>query len=171
MTIDKNLIIISLVTVIVGGFFALYQWNFSNKLKRAEYINQIIEKLRFDKEMAQTMYKIDYGIPFYNKDFHNGNSELEFAIDKLLSYLSYICYLKRTRNISIKEFNVLHYEIIRVCSSFEIQAYLWNLYHFSKKCNTKCSFEYLTSYGIDNNIFPKDFTDINNSMYPKNLNF
>ena len=169
--IEHYLTIASLVMVAIGGVFAGVQWNVSNKIKRAEFINIIIEKLRFDKDMAQTMYKIDYGESWYSDDFHNGNSDLEFEIDKLLSYLSYICYLKKTKNISKEEFKVLQYEIIRVCSSFDVQSYLWNLYHFSIKHDSKCSFEYLVSYGLDNKIFDVRFLSSSISIYEQRLNF
>jgi len=171
MTIDNYLTIISLIMVAIGGIFAGIQWNASNRIKKAEFIEQIIEKLRFDKDMAIVMYKIDYGDSWYNDDFHNGNADSEFEIDKLLSYLSYICYLKETRNISENEFKVLQYEVLRVCSSFDVQSYLWNLYHFSKKFNTKCSFEYLISYGIKHSIFNENFQNDKNSIYKKRLNF
>jgi len=171
MTIENYFAIASLSMVVVGGIFAGIQWRVSNKIKRAEFINLIIEKLRFDKDMAQTMYKIDYGESWYNDDFHNANSNLEFEIDKLLSYLSYICYLKETKNISKKEFSVLEYEIVRVCSSHDIESYLWNLFHFSNKCKSKCSFEYLITFGIKNRIFHNEFTNENSRNYKQKLNF
>ena len=171
MMIDNYLTIISLIMVAIGGAFAGIQWNVSNKIRRTEFVNTIIEKLRFDKDMAQTMYKIDYDESWYNDNFHNGNSDLEYEIDKLLSYLSYICYLKQTKNISKEEFKILQYEIIRVCKSFDVQSYLWNLYHFSIKQDSKCSFEHLVSYGIDNKLFDIKFLSCNSNLYKKRLNF
>jgi len=172
ITIDNWLTAISLIMVFAGGIFAGFQWRVSNRIKRAEFINAIIVKLRFDKEMAKTMYKVDYHEDsWYDDNFHNSNSDLEFAIDKLLSYLSYICYLKDTRNISKEEFKVLQYEIVRACSSPDVQSYLWNLYHFSKACNSKCSFEYLIAFGMKNRLFHKSFSDSESSVYRKKLNF
>ena len=92
-------------------------------------------------------------------------------IDKLLSYLSYICYLKQENNISDKEFRILQYEINRTCTSPSIQGYLWNLYHFSRKQGTDCSFQYLIDYGIKNNIIEKSFLDPKCFLYEKTLNF
>lgn len=46
-------VIISFVSILlvgVGGFFALFQWISANRIKRAELINQIVERLRFDQE-------------------------------------------------------------------------------------------------------------------------
>ena len=172
ITIDNWLTIISLVMVFAGGVFAGLQWRVSNRIRRAEFINAIIDKLRFDKEMAKTMYKIDYlEDSWYDENFHNSNSDLEFAIDKLLSYLSYICYLKDTRNINSQEFKVLHYEIVRACSSPDVQNYLWNLHHFSKACGSISSFEYLIDFALKNNLFHNNFTDKNSRSHDKKLNF
>ena len=161
----------SILLAIFGGLFAYRQWSLSNKTKRSEFINQIIEKLRFDESLVKTMYMIEYDYKWYNSDFYGG-SKIEARIDKLLSYLSYICYLYKLKNISKREFEILQYEINRVCSSFEIQCYLWNLYHFSRKHGMNCSFQYLIDYGIRNKIIDeKIFNDSKPLIYPKHLNF
>lgn len=170
-TIDNWLSLGSILIIIIGGFFALIQWVASNKIKRAEFINQIIEKLRFDRNMVDTMYMIDYNYNWYGLTFHNSNNELEFSIDKLLSYLSYICYLRSTGNIKKKEFKILQYELNRVCISPCVQTYLWNLYHFSKKNKTICTFKDLIDYGINAKIIKQDFFSPECNGYEKTLNF
>jgi hypothetical protein len=167
-TVDNWLTLTSLVFAAIGGGFVYCQWRKSIKIKRAEFINQILEKLRFDKALVTTMYIIDYNQDWYNTSFHN--SELECSIDKLLCYIDYICYLKITKNISATEFKIFQYEIHRICISYSIKNYLWNLYHFSLKNNTNCSFQYLVEYGIDSKLFPKDFKN-NKSLYTKTLNW
>lgn len=163
---------ISIVIVIIGGFFAYVQWQYANKTRRSEFIGQIIEKLRMDKEIFKTMLRIDYDVEWYDKYFHNAKDNLEYEMDKLLSYLSYICYLKKEHQITSKEFNILHYEINRVCTSFSIQCYLWNLYHFSRALETQCSFQYLIDYGIKNKLIDKkSFMNPNSDKYKKVLNF
>jgi hypothetical protein len=170
--IDISIIIsiISLIFAVIGGIFALVQWNSSNKVKRAEFINQIIEKLRFDKEMVDIMYKIEYDHEWYNDEFHS-SGEFEYRIDKILSYLSYICYLKNTGNIKANEFKIFTYELNRTCISSSVQEYLWNLHHFSIKNNTVSTFSDLVSYGLKNGQIPKDFEDIKSDRYVKRLNF
>jgi hypothetical protein len=123
--------------------------------------------------MAQTMYKIDYDEDgsWYNNDFHNGSSEVEFAMDKLLSYLSYICYLMKTKNITEEESKILQYELMRAYDSHGVQSYLWNLHHFSKERGTICSFEHLISFGIDKSLLPKEFSEKAETRYKKRLNF
>jgi len=163
-TIDNWLTLISLLFVVAGGFFALYQWRKNIKVRRAEFITQILEKLRFDKELVEIMYMVEYGNKeWYNKDFHK-NKELESSIDKLFSYLDYISYLKSNNNISKKEFKIFQYKINRTCVSISTKKYLWTLYHWSKKNNADCSFQFLIDYGIKNKLFPKDFKE-NTTLY------
>lgn len=162
--------LLSIVFTVMGGIFAYKKWDESNRIKRAEFIKQIIEKLRFDENMVKVMYKIDYEDKWYDKNFHGSNSEIE--IDKLLTYMSYICYIYKMKNIKSKEFKILCYELKRTCLSHDVQSYLWNLYHFSKKQKTDCMFQYLIDYGIKNNIIDEAlFFDSNCKKYTKHLNF
>ena len=176
VTVDGYLNAVYIVLVIIGGIFAGIQWHVSNKIKRAEFIDDIIAKLSFDKGLARTMYMIEYSNylkkPWYDDNFHTG-SDLEFDVDKLLSYMSYICYLKKTKNIKNEEFKFLQYEIVRVCSSKDVQTYLWNIYHFARACNTKCSFEHLIEFGLDskNNFFHDSFLDSESGYYQKKMRF
>ena len=170
-SVDDVLSAISIILVIFGGFFTYRQWAAANKTKRTEFIKQIMERLRFDKELVDTMYIIEYDHTWYDENFHDRDDDLEYRIDKLLSYLSYICYLKQENNISDKEFRILQYEINRTCTSPSIQGYLWNLYHFSRKQGTDYSFQYLIDYGIKNNIIEKSFLDPKCFLYEKTLNF
>lgn len=150
-TISDLLSLFSIIIAIIGGIFAYRQWLFSNKTKRAEFINQIINKLRFQNEMIDVWNLIEYNSKWYNEEFHN-NKELERKMDEFLSFLSYICYLYKEKHITNKEFSILQYEINRTCKSSEIQNYLWNLYHFSNIQKYDCSFQYLIDYGVNNNL-------------------
>jgi hypothetical protein len=169
-TIDNWLTLISLFFVVSGGFFVYLQWRKNLKIRRAEFIAQILEKLRFDKKLIETMYMVDYNQNWYDDSFHNNNNELEKSIDTLFSYLDYVCYLENNANISKKEFKIFQYEINRVCVSKSTKQYLWNLYHFSKKNGTDCSVQFLVNYGIKNKLFPKDFFK-NTTLYSKTLNW
>ena len=169
-TIDNYLTVLSTILMSIGGIFALIQWVSSKKLRRAEFIDQIIKKLRFDKEISETMYMLDYNHNWYTRDFHNGNSDIEYNVDKLLSYINYICYLYSTKNITNNEFKVLKYEVNRICISPSVQKYLWNLYHWSIKNKTDCSFVYIIDYGIKNSFIKGEFKKDSN-LYDKYLNF
>jgi len=168
-TIDNFLTLSSMVLMSIGGIFALIQWISSKKIRKAEFVHQIINRLRFDDEMQKVMYLIDYNHKWYSENFHN--SELENRVDKLLSYIDYICYLYFLKNISNNEFRILKYEINRICISPSVQAYLWNLYHFSKRMNTNCSFMHIIDYGIKKKIIKNEFKENGKDLYFKYLNF
>lgn len=165
---------ISLVLIIVGGIFAYYQWRKSVNLKRADYINELTEKIRTDESIKETIYIFDYDIPWYSKDFH-GSMETELKVDKTLSYFSYICYLKKQKIISKKEFKFFEYEIKRTLINNQVQDYLYNLYHFANKFNVPLTFEFLFEYGKKTKCFDTDFYDANTCemtcKYHKYLNF
>lgn len=159
---------ISLIFALIGGVFVYIQWKKSLKIKRADFIYRLLEKIRFDEDLQHAMYIVDYVPNWYGKDFHGG--DLEHSIDRLFCCLDYICYLKKTRNIFCTEFNAFRYDVHRVCVSKSAAAYLWNLYHFSQKNNTDCQFINLINYGIKEKILPKDFKS-NKSRYEKYLNW
>jgi hypothetical protein len=50
-TIENYLNLLSIILVSGGGILALIQWEFSKKLKRAEFIDQILNKILFDKDI------------------------------------------------------------------------------------------------------------------------
>lgn len=163
--------IVSLVFTAIGGIFIYIQWQKSIKTKRAEFIYQILDKLRFDDELSEATYILDYNeYDWYNDSFHNGGNNMEHKIDKLFCYIDYICYLRSTKNISKTEFKIFEYEVHRICLGHSAQAYLWNLYHFALKNKTCCSFQNIIDYGIEKGTFPKDFTT-NKKLYRKRLNF
>lgn len=165
---------ISLLLVIIGGIFAYYQWRKNISLKRANYINELTEKIRTDPLISDIVYLLDYGEQWYSDRFHS-SGEFEVKMDKTLSYFSYICYLNKQSIISYKEFKFFKYEIERILVNKEIQDYFYNLYHFSEKFNVPFTFQYLFDYGKDHKFFDDEFFDANSyrtcCKYHKYLNF
>lgn len=168
MGIQEMYSITQLFFTVIGGIFVYFQWKKNVTLKRAEFIQQIIEKLRFDEGLSSTMYLLDYNPLWYDKHFHK--SSIESDVDKLLSYLNYICYMKFTGVISKKAFEALKYYVHRSLVSCSSKKYLWNIYNFAKSNNIPCSFNYLIEYGMENGVLPADFRT-NKTLYPKVLNF
>ena len=170
--VKENVAFLTLAITIVGGGFALLQWKKQIDIKRTEFAYQIMEKLRNNKEIAQTCYMIEYGEFRYNDEFHN-NHALEHKIDELLSVLNYVCYLLRNRAIGKRDFSIFKYETVWILKSKEIQAYLWNLYHWSQRNKTPCSFQFLIDWGLQNNLFPPNFTskECQTFIRRKHLNF
>ncbi len=160
----------SIIFVIVGGLFGYFKWKESVKIRRAEYLNSLTEKLRSDKDIANTILVLDYGIKWYNKDFHGG-SKMEQKIDKTLSYFSYICYLYKHKIIKEQEFVFFKYEVDRILMNRQVINYLYNLYHFSKKLSLPFTFQFLFEYGKSNGFFNKSFFDSKSRRYKHHLNF
>jgi len=172
LTVEIFLDSISIAFVLAGGVFALTRWYAEIKTKRAKFMEKIYLRSRIDKEMAETMYKIDYDYTWYDESFHGNRTGLEYSVDKLLSFFDYICYLKKIRTITKNEFVVIQYRIIRIFNSPCVQSYLWNLYHFSKKNKADCSFKHLIDYGlIKGSIDKTEFNNPESKKYKKRLNF
>lgn len=165
---------LSVVFVILGGIFGCYQWRKNVLLKRAGYINDLTEKIRTDNYIKDVIYMFDYGEEWYSMQFH-GSGELELKVDKTLSYFSYICYLKRQKIISNKEFDFFKYEVERILMNQQVQDYFYNLIHFSNKFGTPFIFKYLFEYGKKRKMFENNFYDKNayhkDARYHHNLNF
>lgn len=121
-SIDQTLTVIALVFALVGGVFAWIQWQRANRLKRADFIHQITEKLRTDTEISQVIYLIEYSKPWHNMEFHGGG-ELERQVDTTLAFFSYICYLRKARLLSRSDFRVLDDELARIANNPSVQAY------------------------------------------------
>lgn len=149
---------ISQLVAISGGLFVFYQWGYNSRLKKAEYINELTEKIRTDEMIREIIYIFDYGERWYSKEFHF-SGELERKVDKTLSYFSYICYLKSRWIITEKELYFFKYELERILRDEQVQDYLYNLYHFSIKIGVPMTFKYLFDYGKKKKIFDKEMYD------------
>src|SRR5574344_2668387 len=101
---------LSIFVAIISGIIFYLQWKKSISMKRAEYVNTLIEKTHSDSDISEIMYLFEYGRTWYTGEFHNGG-EIERKIDKTLFYYSYICYLYDRNLITKKEFNFCMYEI------------------------------------------------------------
>lgn len=169
-TISDIISFLSMVLIVIGGCFSYHQWKKSVKIKRAEYINELTEKIRTDVDIKEIVYVLDYDHKWYTPNFHDCG-ELERKMDKTLSYFSYICYLYRSHLIAKKEFGFFKYEIDRILMNNQIQNYFYNLYHFSNKFKAPITFKYLFEYGEKNKIFDEEFYNSKSEKYVHYLNF
>ena len=139
-----------LATVIggtVGGAIALYQWGKQIRIRRTEFVYQVMKDLRLDAEIIEISHRIAYGEFQYDESFKS-NHELEIQIDKLLGVLNYHCYLLKSRAIAKQDFNVFKYQIIWTLSDKDVQAYIKNQAR---------ALPYLVGWGLRNDLFPDDF--------------
>ncbi len=135
------MLIIAAITIV----HSIREWNTSNLNKRAEYIHKLIEKLRDDPKISDAFYMLEYENNWYSVDFHN-SGEKEKNLDRMLSYLSYLCYLRKQKLIKEEEFKLFEYQIIRTINNSGVKEYMNFLYYFSRKNNSVFSFEYLWEY-------------------------
>ena len=163
---------LTFVAIVVGGVFALYKWNMSRKLTRAEHVKSLLVEIRTSSEIV--FNKFDYDHKWYDDNFHNnlknGGKE-EQRIDYTLSLFSYICYLQNNKIINKRDFSCFKYELVRILKNEQFESYMYNLYHYSRKSNYPIPFVDLFEYAKNNNFFDKEFWDKNSKQYPHYLNF
>lgn len=166
---------LSLLSVFIGGIFALWQWKKSLIFKRTEIVKSLIESTRQDKNVSNIMDIIDWNNDLiYDGKFHIIKNNNEFfnnlsddtlfkMIDHTLSIFSYICYLRSVNTISKKDIDFFEYEIHRLIDNKHIINYLYSIYHWSNKLQVKTSFIYLIEYCIKKKYIDTDF-----KIYTKN---
>ena len=169
MTLENWIDFSMVIVIILGSAGAIYQWWHSNKIKRSEIINQFFKLLRYNKEIREIIYQIEYDKLPDDGNFHD--TEIEYHVDKLLTTLNYLCYINKLSLIYKKELSIFKYEIARVVSSEPIQNYLWNLFHFSIVNEEETSYKFLIEYAENNQYLKSSFYNKDSSDYIKNLNF
>ncbi len=151
MEIQEILLLLTLISTIlistIGFGFTIYQIKKSNKVKQAEFINKLLENMILNERALNAEYIIDYDEHWYDENFHF-SGELEKNIDAYFSQINYICYLYEEKLLSDKDFSIFKYQILRVIDDEQCKSYLWNLYHWSKSNETKCSFDNYINYMI-----------------------
>ncbi len=161
---------LGVVTGFIGMILALIQWRESCAIKRCEYNSSILNDFRINKDLLDITYKFEYEPFWYNSDFHK--SEIEKKFDNYFLFINYICFLYNTRRIKKKEFRAFEYIVNRVCNNKDMQAYLWNLYHYSKVNNSECTYNEIIQYCKKKKIIDKYFFSNSIDKYPKKyLNF
>lgn len=144
------------LTTFFAVVFSLIQWIKANKIKRSEFLESIVKRLREDNRISKVMYMVEYQKGWYDGNFHNGGSN-EKNVDVFLSFLNYIAYLRKHKIITDNEFRIVSYEMKRACKSEDVKHYLWNIYHFSIASKASCSFQELIDYGMETKDFDADF--------------
>jgi len=161
--LDFNIVdALTLIALAVGGVFGYIQWCKTNELRRAEFVDEINKRFRFDKDVTEMIYRVDHDNFSYDENTHKPPHEDEELLDKVLSIFSYICYLNEKKMLEDEEFDFYHYSIIWFCKDENIQNYLWNMHHFSKKNGCPSSFEALIKFCKSKKIFNESFDEYRN---------
>ncbi len=169
-------LIISAITLVIGLYgiwFGLKQFKNGKMVSKSQFVNDMIQKIRYDHDVSDIIYMVDYNEFIYDEHFH-GNKDLEYKTDKTLTSFSYLVYLSTKKIFSADEFAFFTYEIQRLLKNNHIKNYLYNIYHFSGKCEAECPFTHLICYGQLNKILSEDFFDKtacdNHEVYKKIIN-
>lgn len=117
---------LSFVSIVIGGIFALVKWNSNVKVRRAEYIDKLYTK-RADERTRKVLYTFDQTENWLSR--YEKEEGFEIDVDDALSFYSYICYLRNQGLLKDDEFNFFEYDIMRILSNKDVQ----NL--FKKLCN------------------------------------
>ncbi len=114
--------IIGVVVAISGIFLTVYQIRQGNKTKRATFFKELYSAMYGDSDVTQGYYLVDHGTFEYSDSFHR--SEDEKPIDRLLTFMDLICYLRKQDLIAESEIRFFEYELTRVWENPQIQKYL-----------------------------------------------
>ena len=169
---------ISLLFVLIGGVFALLQWQQGLKYKRSDIVKPLIDNVRSNENISMVMNMIDWDKCFnYDGEFHKelipndnplkkySDEQLFNIIDETLSIFSYICYLKKVGSLKKEDMRLFNYEIRRLFDNEHICNYLYSLYHWSLSLNVEMSFSHLIEYALTNKYLNQSFLEFNCREY------
>ena len=130
--------LVSCFGAILMACWGYRKWDIARRERKAEFLLKLLEKFREDDSIQQVVLAIDHG-----KDI----SKLEEGIkDRALSYMSYVCYLKKAAVVSDEEFAFFEYEITRTLGNPDIKKYLEFIYTFAEDNKCRSPFVALNEY-------------------------
>ncbi len=136
---------LSFISIVIGGVFALVQWNSNLKVRRAEYIDKLYSK-RADERIRKILYTFDQTENWLNR--YEKEDEFEIDVDDALSFYSYICYLRNQRLMKDEEFNFFRYDILRILTNNDVQELFKRLSNAAGGTTPSC-YKDLIKYGKD----------------------
>lgn len=155
--------IVGVVTVIFLGI----QLRQKVRTDHAKYVAEMMDKTRSNPVMLKLFTMLDYQKFKYDTSFHD--SEIERVVDNLLHHYEYILYLKERKMLKKDEFRFFEYNIQRIIGNYEIQNYLFNLYHFKKNNNLSFKYKRLLNYGKKNGLIDSEEIEKKNSYKYKKV--
>lgn len=169
-TVTVMIHLIGTIAAVVSVIFVGIQLKQKVKSDHAKYVAEMMDKTRSNPAMLELFSLLDYQKFEYDIKFHG--SEIERTVDNLLHHYEYIIYLKKTKMLKKDEFGFFEYNIQRVIGDYQIQNYLFNLYHFVNTGNLSFKYKRLFEYGEENELInPTEFERKDSHKYKKVLNF
>lgn len=143
MPTDQIIQLLTLIfTTVIGvvGFAAtIVQIAKSNKVKKAEFVENLLNDLRTNELLVEGNYIIEYKDNWFNSEFRK--SQAEKCIDALLAKYDYICYLLNRKLIKIGDLSFFEYKMQRLSENDDLKQYLEMINSIPNA--DKCQFEYL----------------------------
>jgi len=88
---------ISSIAIVVSALFAYLEWKRTRFENKVNLVEKIREQLFNDNDVLKVIYLMDYNdLNWYNEIFHY-KKDLQMAVDKTLSIIEYVCYLKNEK--------------------------------------------------------------------------
>ena len=147
MEINIIAFVITTSIAVISTIIAFSGWIKNNAFQRTKFVHEILSKFQHEDDLVKAFYLISSsrkGI------FRKDNRE---KVDKLLMWLSYVCYLKGTGRIDDSEFCFIQSSLHRVLKHDAVKKYLQLTDKDSHKIGARCAFHYLITYGITHAIF------------------
>lgn len=119
------------LAIVIGGFWALFTWRTSVKTQRSNFVDALLCKAR-NPELSDFFYKnidredeTDFRCYKGGLMFEDGYEEI---FDRFLFMISYVCYLRRNRLISKRDFRLFEYMVDRTMRSSQVARYIRDFY-------------------------------------------
>jgi hypothetical protein len=116
---DSMVSIVNLVGLLGGGF-VYFQWRSQTAVKRAEFLESLIDKFNSDesKKILTDFDDLESAEAWLDSDKNR------FALNSFLRFLSYICYLRQSDLIGGEEFAMFEAFIVRMLADGNIKEFM-----------------------------------------------
>lgn len=167
---DYDTDLIPLILSVIGGVFALYQWSLSVKNNKAQYVNDLLQRMMNDEEIREFLRIVDYEEVWYIKEFHDvafkpEHRHIPVIADRTLFFMNYLCYINSQKIIRDAELKVFEYYLTTLAQNSQVQSYLLDLYQYSLAEKRIFPFDFFLNYCIKNKFIPKEVKDPNYLKY------
>ena len=137
----------------VGGSFALWRWVLGQRIKRAEFLEKLIEKFKainYDTYLQKIECPVDGDC--------DDSSELDAGIEAydFLIFLSYVCYLRNAKIIDNAEFLSFRCYVERALRQDAVRSYLIDFHSKGKQPVSTSPYYALLEYGKNNHLSGMD---------------
>ena len=134
---------------VIAFIFSMKRWKRGQRIRKSEFLSELMAKFT-SSEIATTYYEY---IERKTKCFYKGLSsegepvftseEDERAVDRLLSFMAYVCYLNENSLIDESEFDLFVYQLHAVLTDDDVRRYMADLRAYLP---ANYPYEYLARY-------------------------